>query len=767
MENIFLKVLNMSITAGWLVLAVLVLRLLLRKAPKAFAVALWALVGLRLLLPFSVESSVSLVPSSETVPPTILYEKHPTIHSGIPAVNSAVNPVISQSLSPNMGDSVNPMQVITFVAANIWVLGMVIMLCYLLISYLRLRWQVRESVKLRDNIRLCDRVASPFILGIIRPRIYLPSTLNETEQDYVIAHELAHLKRKDHWWKPLGYLLLCVHWFNPLLWAGYILLCRDIELACDEKVIRRLGSDAKKPYCETLLRCSVKRSRIAACPLAFGEVGVKQRIKGILNYRKPALWILIVAVLATTALAVCFLTDPKDEPKSPTASTEATDPQFSQEPSTPMTHYNPVTVAKLRQKYPRYFDLNTDEGLELYVWQMAEHHYAWGLLPGKNSIYPITELMDLHLDPATTEEMRVIVGSYGLTKEEVTVIPFHMPISSYYYEITEDYRRQVEAMFWQEKLIEPVDEGPYTIRYDIDTDGVVEECSLGPGPTSGLFTFTITVTDAGEPEYFNIFCSEFYDLSFEAADGKLKLRGKTQGDNPEVRYFEVSVKDGNVCVVDIDHVLSYWGEQGVDSPWFPKDWGIDEAIDQALRDWYTPDEADGLIHVQSYRTLSCNTASGTPTAEGGGNVSVYTLHLMVMDCCYRTNLTPPELISADLTPAVMVLEQTGDKSYRLLSYEDSTVNPEILEQFPGHLASKAKQTYLYDMDLRAQCQRKADQLTWDTQTEQELLQGLQIWMGDKLLAETKPEKERMNDLKMKAEQKQQAELAAEQQSVSS
>ena len=312
MADLFLHLLNMSITAGWLVLAVVVLRLLLKKAPKAISCLLWAFVAIRLLLPFSIESVLSLIPSTETVPPDIIYAQQPTIHTGIPSFNAAINPIITDTFAPEGMGSINPIQVALFIAAWIWVLGAAGMLVYAGVSYLRIRKKVSAAVRQGSCVYLCDYVDSPFILGFIRPRIYLPSTLSEAAMTHVLAHEEAHLARKDHWWKPLGYLLLAIYWFNPLMWLAYILLCRDIELACDEKVIKTMSGAEKQAYSTALLGCSIRRTAIAACPLAFGEVGVKTRIKSVLSYKKPAFWIILVAVIASIAVAVCFLTDPKD-----------------------------------------------------------------------------------------------------------------------------------------------------------------------------------------------------------------------------------------------------------------------------------------------------------------------------------------------------------------------------------------------------------------------------------------------------------------------
>lgn len=310
MEAVFLKLLNMSISATWLVLAVLILRLFLKKAPKAVHVFLWALVGIRLLLPVSVESMFSLIPSVQTIPPEITYAQTPEIHTGISILNQAVNPIIAQSFTPNPATSANPLQIWVAIGWNVWLLGAVCMLLYSAISYIRLRWQVRVNLQTEKNVFLCDRVDNPFILGIFRPRIYLPSGMHEDQQQYVLAHEYAHLKRKDHWWKPLGFLLLSLHWFNPILWVAYILLCRDIEFACDEKVIKDMDAHSKKGYSETLVACSMQRRFIMACPLAFGEVGVKARIKSVLHYKKPAFWIILICILLCVALSIGFLTDP-------------------------------------------------------------------------------------------------------------------------------------------------------------------------------------------------------------------------------------------------------------------------------------------------------------------------------------------------------------------------------------------------------------------------------------------------------------------------
>lgn len=306
METIFLQLLNMSITASWLVLAVIVLRLVFKKAPKAMRCLLWALVAIRLLCPFSIESVLSLIPSADPIPQEMVYTQMPTIPTGAIVVDGETGQVITESVSETMA---NPMPSIPFIASIVWLAGVAVMLIYAAISYLRVRSKVKVAMPTEDDIWICDHISTPFILGIIRPRIYLPSFMG-AERDYIIAHEKAHLRRKDHWWKPLGFVLLSVYWFNPILWIAYILLCRDIELACDEKVIKDMDDADKKAYTSALLNSSISHRWVAASPLAFGEVGVKSRIKSVLNYKKPPFWIMLAAVVAAIAVAIGFLTDP-------------------------------------------------------------------------------------------------------------------------------------------------------------------------------------------------------------------------------------------------------------------------------------------------------------------------------------------------------------------------------------------------------------------------------------------------------------------------
>lgn len=309
MEELFLTVLNRGIAAGFLVLAAVLLRLLLRRAPKNLRLLLWGFVALRLLLPAAVKSPVGLAPSAQTIPPEAVYAAAPAIDSGIPAVDAAVNPVMAASLSPAPGDSANPLQVWLAVGSVIWLAGLGVMLLYMILSTLLLRRRVADSVPLRENIRLSERIATPFVLGLLRPRIYLPCGMDEETLALVLAHEQGHITRHDHWLKPFGFLLLSVWWFQPLLWLAYVLFCRDLELACDEFVLRLLGERAKKPYARALVSCGAG-GHIAACPVAFGEGEVKSRVRAVLRWKPVSRWLLALLIPLCALLPLLFLTDP-------------------------------------------------------------------------------------------------------------------------------------------------------------------------------------------------------------------------------------------------------------------------------------------------------------------------------------------------------------------------------------------------------------------------------------------------------------------------
>ena len=662
MSELFLKIVNMSISASWVVVAVLALRFCLKKAPKWVNVLLWGIVAVRMVFPFSIESVLSLIPSAETISPTIMMEQSPSVQTGVPALNHVINPVISGSFTPAPGASANPLQIWIPVLAGIWLFGIAALFLYSAVSYCRLRRKVCEAVILRDNIYQSENVCSPFVLGIIRPKIYLPYHMDSREVGHVIAHEQTHIRRKDHWWKPLGFLLLTIHWFNPLMWLSYVLLCRDIELACDEKVIGKMGNAQRADYTQALVACSVDRRLIAACPLAFGEIGVKERVKSVMNYKKPAFWIVLASVIVCAVIAVCFLTNPigfqfdvsantivsanhfdmrnADDP----VSIEMTPAQISElnsrlagvknckrsdkyagltpgyQISAQMQDGSYIRISgyslsdntmvdieqngkryavsdrefqeylsricaggdvsaafdlqPLRAQYPEYFDLDASAGLDVYVWQMAPDSYYFGLLPHAASPRDSTAQELLALRGASSEQMRYILAAYALDPDDIHVIPWQNPISSYIPEcwiVTENgesleekqaqYIQTVSAMLFGEGNTLLHDDYPIydSIVFDVDGDGIDEVCVLGFGRTSGLFTFTFRAAEIGADtlKYDTLFCTEWYDLSFiHGDDGVVRVQGIDQKEPPQTHLFDIAVVDGSIQLTEDGQSIS-------------------------------------------------------------------------------------------------------------------------------------------------------------------------------------------------------------------
>lgn len=663
MSELFLNIVNRSISASWVVVAVLVLRFCLKKAPKWVNVLLWGLVAARMLFPFSIESALSLIPSAEPISPRIMTDPSPSVQTGVPALNQVINPVISGSFTPAPGASANPLQLWIPVFTALWLVGAAALFLYSAVSYWCLRSKVCEAVILRDNIYQSEKVCSPFVLGIIKPKIYLPYQIDSREMDYVIAHEQAHLRRRDHWWKPLGFLLLTIHWFNPLMWLSYVLLCRDIELACDERVIREMGNEQRADYTQALVACSVNRRSIAACPLAFGEIGVKERVKSVMNYKKPTFWIVLASVIVCAVIAVCFLTNPigfkfdvsantivsanhfdmrnADDP----VSIEMTPAQISElnsrlagvknckrsdkyagltpgyQISAQMQDGSYIRISgyslsdntmvdieqngkryavsdrefqeylsricaggdvsaafdlqPLRAQYPEYFDLDASAGLDVYVWQMAPDSYYFGLLPHTASPRDSTAQELLALRGASSEQMRYILAAYALDPDDIHVIPWQNPISSYIPEcwiVTENgesleekqaqYIETVSAMLFGERDTLLHDDYPIydSIVFDVDGDGIDEVCVLGFGRTSGLFTFTFRAAEIGADtlKYDTPFWTAWYDLSFvRGDDGVVRVQGIDQKDPPQTHLFDIAVADGSILLTEDGVSIAY------------------------------------------------------------------------------------------------------------------------------------------------------------------------------------------------------------------
>lgn len=340
MTELFLSFVNRSITAGWMILPVLCLRWCLRNfRSKDLICILWGLVGLRLALPFSLPTPFSLVPSAQTIPTDIMYASSPAIDTGLSTLNQTVNPMLSASFSPDPATSANLLQILLALAALIWVIGIALFALYALISLLRLRHRLAEAVPVGENVWVCDHIASPFLLGLMHPRIYLPSSLDPQTAASVIAHEHAHLVRRDPIWKAVGFVLLALYWFHPLVWVAYVLFCRDMELACDARATRDFSPAERKTYAEALLACSLPHAVRSFCPLAFGEIGVKSRIRALLQGKKPSHLLVVVTISIIAILAVCFLTDPapSDPSESSTSALALTDDVIS---DAILTHYN-------------------------------------------------------------------------------------------------------------------------------------------------------------------------------------------------------------------------------------------------------------------------------------------------------------------------------------------------------------------------------------------------------------------------------------------
>lgn len=322
MTTLFLKILNMSMAASWVVLVVLLLRLLFNRVPKWFHVLLWGLVAIRLICPAFLASPVSVLPEiaengvvlSEWMDEHI---GHDAADAGRETASEVSNGSAAGTQTERQDESATIANTIIPLLAVVWVCGMFVFLLYTAVSYWHLHQKTETAVRYRDHIFQSEAVSTPFVLGIIRPKIYLPYGMDEQALEHVLAHEQAHIQRKDHWWKPLGFLLLTIHWFNPLIWLSYILLCRNIEWACDEKVIKNLDCEQKADYTQTLVNCSVKGHRIAACPVAFGEVNIKKRVKSVLNYKKPSRWIIVGTAILGIVAAACLLTNPRRPVRNP------------------------------------------------------------------------------------------------------------------------------------------------------------------------------------------------------------------------------------------------------------------------------------------------------------------------------------------------------------------------------------------------------------------------------------------------------------------
>lgn len=612
MDSVFLQLVNVSITAGWVILAILLLRLVLKKAPKWTRCLLWLVAGVRLVFPFSIESIFSLIPSAKTID-TAKHLARPYIDTGFTVIDNRINDYLGDRFFEGITVPANHFANIVRTAAVVWIIGMTAMLLYSMISYVRLRRNLRTATLLRDNLWESEAVKSPFILGVIRPRIYLPYHLKTESAWYIVAHEQAHLKRRDHWIKPIAFVLLCIYWFNPLMWVAYILLCRDIELACDEKVIRTMEKEERQIYSMTLVQHSVKRRHIAACPLAFGEVGVKERIKTVMHYKKPAFWLILTALIVCLIAAVCFLTNPlRDEEKEQhsfyATVLETEEKRILVEPVSGSDERNSADRiwVSLNETIPHivsgdtvrvvYNDLiaesypaqilsvsavhivSNTEDIEVES-EIRSYYYSSSpdpvtptlLLSEENQTFQFTfsvlssylpvgkyEWSGERLICRTDDSKNIYVFRYDSFKDTLTFLASESSdIPVYAYEEGGSALSPVPdgAVFTLSSLrtIKINDEfiNTYdTVSADIDGDGTMEECVLEYGRTSGVFSFTFSASKNGRIKYQDTFFpAKWYDLFFvKTSDGKIKVKGLTQGDYPEVHFFDISIKDGHIVL---------------------------------------------------------------------------------------------------------------------------------------------------------------------------------------------------------------------------
>ena len=584
MTELFLKIVNMGISASWLVLAVLVLRFVLKKAPKWSIVSLWGIVAARLLFPFSIESALSLIPSAQTVTPEIMTDTAPAIQSGIPVINNTVNTIISQNLAPATENSVNPMEVLIPSLAVAWVHGAILICAYTAISALSLRLKIGTAVLLHGNVYQSEYVKSPFVMGIIMPKIYIPFNMDGEAAELILAHEQSHLRRKDHWWKPLGFLLLTVHWFNPLMWIAYAALCKDIELACDERVIKRFDNEKRADYSKTLLEYSVNRGAVTACPLAFGEVGVRARVKSVLNYKKPAFWLVIASLVICIGVGVCFLTDPigthidnTNPPETPVVNKVPEADKTPEADETPATDETP-SLPPLKDVTENYEWMQARDDGCVMLYEGGENRISEGdrtWIEFVNASYsgnPATVRMrfdDLNYDDYWIKDLsfdgekytlqyyengKLIVENYEYLVRFGSVTPENNTLENYLLTDTPAAELSEEALAggsYEGNLI-------YSARVprdymqnscfgmvfmDIDGWGPENKCGLGTDPSIGTPNFTLNVyyNDLEyELGYQNVFEADYDSVYFVySEDGELMVQTVKNGDEPEIHTYEI------------------------------------------------------------------------------------------------------------------------------------------------------------------------------------------------------------------------------------
>lgn len=690
MTELFLSLVNRSLAAGWLVLALVLLRPLLKKAPRWICVALWGLVALRLLSPFTLESALSLIPSAQVISPEIMTDPVPAIHTGIAAVNSTVNPVLQESFAPQPEASANPLQIFLPLCALVWAVGVAAMAVYALVSWLRLRNRVNTAVRLRENIYQSDWALSPFVLGLMKPRIYLPFGTPEGDMEHILAHERAHIRRKDHWWKPIGFALLALHWFHPLMWMAYVLLCRDIELACDEKVIRQMDTQQRADYSQTMLRCGADRRFITACPLAFGEVGVKARIKHVLSYKRPAFWIILAALILCIAVAVCFLTDPADASKGSDAVHTPQNPYIAAD-LTPQSCYVGGELIMMHgglsyvpEDGSNYEDIQFSEaGLSLYI------HYD-----GKRSFpYVQTEALSREeLVQRLQENFFVSFPLDGHTAMPVmdSVVPQCDNVTIYMYREngTDEhpaysvYFFDGEPKWFAERVntriydLQPLPYSPSRMTLeDVKNLARVEEQITWehiPDCVSVVYGSGIVRADFPIDAAYKL---QFYVEGGGRLSGNGELICIPTGDRVDIRTG------------DLDAFLEKNRIQAREA-----------VISDAIMARHASEEADGEIHVEGHVFLAQYTYT-----------EIDTVYMLVLHRVYSVVNGQLQEKSESLVPTVLTFSVDSAGQYRLTDYwepqDGSGYEEDVKQKYPAFLAAMNDRWYL--SKLQEQCEKKA------------------------------------------------------------
>ena len=694
MQQLFIPLIKLSLISSLFALAVMLVRLIFLNAPKWLFCLLWGAVALRLICPFTLESPLSLVPdplasgqlidsvgSSFVGPVDVLYESNAGYSQ---AVEAGQKPVYSSQgfYVVTQKDSLEPAKTVEETVfpllSGIWLAGVLLMLTYLTASFLALRRKMAEATRLRENIWQCEQVDSPFVLGFFKPRIYLPYSLTGENTAHVIAHEQAHIRRKDHWWKPLGFVLLSFHWFNPILWLAYILLCRDIEAACDEKVIRHMEKEEIRAYSTALLNCSIHRRRITACPLAFGEVGVKERIKHIMNYKKPTFWIILGVALVCIAVVICFATSPATE-TDPAPSLQTTPSQPETAATTPNDNplldlvdkiannpdcaysSNPYDYIKAKQaEYDQILSYG-HQAVDCFVAQLRRGENGLKGYIMAAACSEITRIGEKDGDYntdwwATAQQWLALYDAAGADPRSTLTLDDVLALSGKGKELT-----------WEDLAdfaCTDIGSGLYVMRFDI---------AYGAEPEFYLLVGGAKRT--GKPMYA-LLCTYGSDRTVDIREGSVKA------------FLETHSQDA-----------------------------LENAISQAIASHYHAHEPDGLIHTQSFVLLHSETASATPYAGNDYHRQVLRVYLLVMAQQYTVSAS--QLIGineGELIPTRLTFTVDPGDLYTLQEYWTPRANTfgtgyipdDVREYFPEGIAEEALAVGKYDQQLRQICNAKAN-----------------------------------------------------------